>query len=419
MIDLLQQESYKDVPTSTDYLSKHSKIKMGKQNVFKALLTLEKTGMDPFSLKPSSIITIWQEKKNKVDFILQQMKIENKGRPAIFGTLTVDGYLHSTTFTKGGHFATDKQIKKSHRTLVDFQKVLRKALHKALGHRSFYFYIVEPHKDWTPHVHFLLFIDEHEKGIFFETFNRVLKLERAKRTGIGKPKYQEMKYIEAGDTSSPTNYIAKYITKMVYSDDATKTDKEALDGYYRRFKIRQFTYSNVNIPASLRSTISTFTKDMNLKDEGYLNIADWALKNVDLIKITNRTYGNQTDNKTLWIKKKIKNKVEKPKLIIQITNMALETIQGVKSLLMSKVVFLPDGEILSDSRDWILRRLNYADIGMCKMKLICPHIPNKEETKFSILDYIYNKCPQKIQEAIKNIKNVWDTMFLDPNPIPI
>ena len=203
---------------------------------------------------------------------------------------------------------------------------------------------------------------------------------------------------------------------MVYADDATKQSKEALDGYYRRFKMRQFTYSNVDISASLRSTISTFTKDINLKDEGYHNIADWAMKNVDVVKITNRVYGD--DHRHLWTKTKIKNKVENPKLIIQITNKAIEMFQGVKMRLQSKVVFLPDGEILSDSRDWIIRKLNWSDIGMCQQQQICPHIANQEETKFSILDYIYNKCPPTIQRAIKKgkeaIENIKKLLFPDP-----
>ena len=416
MTDLPQQEHYKDIPTSLAYLSKHSKIKMGKQNRFKALLSLAKPSIEPFTMAMSSIETIWQDKKNKTDFVLQQLGISNEGRPAIFGTLTVDGYLHSTTFKKGGHFATDNQIKSSHSVLVNFQKVLRKALHRDLGTKADYFYVVEPHKDYTPHVHFLLFIDECDKAQFFNTFNRVLKAERSKGTGIGTPKHQVMKYIPANDTSKPTSYIAKYITKMVYADDATKQSKEALDGYYRRFKMRQFTYSNVDISASLRSTISTFTKDINLKDEGYHNIADWAMKNVDVVKITNRVYGD--DHRHLWTKTKIKNKVENPKLIIQITNKAIEMFQGVKMRLQSKVVFLPDGEILSDSRDWIIRKLNWSDIGMCQQQQICPHIANQEETKFSILDYIYNKCPPTIQRAIKKgkeaIENIKKLLFPDP-----
>jgi len=414
MTDLPQH--YKDIPQTTGYLSKHSRIKMGKQNRFKALLSLAKPGLAPFTLAMSSIDTIWQEKKNRVDFVLQQAAIMNDGRPAIFGTLTVDGYLHSTTFKKGGHFATDRQIKTAHRVLVKFQKVLRKALHRDLGTKADYFYVVEPHKDMTPHVHFLLFIDESDKAQFFNTFNRVLRLERAKKSGIGHPKYQVMKFIQADETSSPTNYIAKYITKMIYSDDTTKTDKEALDGYYRKFKIRQFTYSNIPISASVRSTISTFTKDLDLKGLGYQNLADWALKNVDVVRITNRVYGK----KTLWIKKRIKNEVENPKLIIQITNKATETLQGVKISLMSKVALLPDGEILSDSRDWIIRKLNWSDIGMCQQQQICPHIANQEETKFSILDYIYNKCPLPIQNAIKKVGEFiqnWKNLFHPPpNP---
>jgi len=393
--------TYKDLPTSIEYLSKHSLIKMGKQNRFKALMLLAKSGIDPFALAMSSIDTIWRDKKNRVDFILQQLKIENKDRPAIFGTLTVDGYMHSTTFTKGGAYNTDKKIKQSHNVLVDFQKVLRKALHRDLGTKADYFYVVEPHKDYTPHVHFLMFIDECDKSKFFNTFNRVLRAERAKKSGIGIPKHQVIKYIASNETSNPTNYIAKYITKMVYDDNATKKEKEALDGYYRHFKIRQFTYSNVPIAAAHRNTISTFAKDLRLKDLGYANLADWALKNVDLIKITNRIYGPA--NRKLWTRTKIKNEVENPKLIIQITQNAIELIQGVKMRLASKVALLPDGEIISDSRDWIIRRLNWADIGMCQRKDICPHIPNQEEAKPSILDYIFNKCPLPILSAIKKV----------------
>jgi len=414
MTDLPQQ--YKDIPQTTGYLSKHSKIKMGKQNRFKALLLLAKPGLEPFNLSMSSIDTIWQEKKNKVDFVLQQMSITNDGRPAIFGTLTVDGYQHSTTFRKGGTLNTDKKIKESHRILVEFQKVLRKALHRDLGTKANYFYVVEPHKDMTPHVHFLMFIDESDKSQFYKTFNRVLKLERAKETGIGRPKYQVLKYIESNETSNPTKYISKYITKMVYADDQTKTDKEALDGYYRHFKIRQFTYSNVALSSSIRNAISTFTKDINFKLNGYSNLADWALKNVNFSKTTNRVYGNRT----LWVRTKIKNKVDEPKLIIQIRNKAIEVLQGVKVQLESKVVFLPDGEVISDSRDWILRKLNWSEIGMCQQQLICPHIPNQEETKFSILDYIYNKCPVPLQRAIKKIKNLFENIKIQlfPDPLP-
>ena len=138
-----------------------------------------------------------------------------------------------------------------------------------------------------------------------------------------------------------------------------------------------------------------------MKDLGYANLADWALKNVDLIKITNRIYGPA--NRKLWTRTKIKNEVENPKLIIQITQNAIELIQGVKMRLASKVALLPDGEIISDSRDWIIRRLNWVDIGMCQRKDICPHIPNQEEAKPSILDYIFNKCPLLLQSAIKKV----------------
>jgi len=390
---------YKDIPATDSYCIVHSKIKVGKQNLYKATLLLAKKGIEAFNLTMSSIEKIWKDKKMSMDFRLQQLQLLNKGKPAMFGTSTLDGYQHSTTFKEGGQFNTDKKIKEGGEILKDFWRVLRKALHKDLGYSPHFIFIIEPHKDKTPHSHWLIWIEENERAQFWETFNRVLRNERAKQTGIGRPKYQRVKYVEANETSNPAKYVGKYITKMVYSDNYTKNDLWALDGYYRHFEFRQFTTSNVPIPSEYLQGIRTFTKNIDIRSEGYDNIADWALNNIRLTHIVNKKYGY--DARTLWTKTKVKNQVANPKLIIQKEVNSSEFFQGVKTSLVAKLFISPEGEIISDTRDWQLRRINLVDIygGLCEKW--------KEETKFAILDYIYPKCPRPVKKVISE----WKILF--------
>ena len=121
----------------------------------------------------------------------------------------------------------------------------------ALSNRSIPIYgirVAEPHHDGTPHWHFLLFIEPHNRQLVRSIFRQyALKIDGDEK---GAEKYRFKAVAIDKNRGTAAGYVAKYISKNIdgygleadlYGHEA-KTSAERIDAYASTWRIRQFQF---------------------------------------------------------------------------------------------------------------------------------------------------------------------------------
>jgi len=172
-----------------------------------------------------------------------------------FITLTLDSPFHHRSKIKSKDFVFDSDddriffgyslLQSCFRSVYRDFKINRKYVKDLKFAR-----VIEPHKDFTPHLHALVYVPVGLEDNFLNHFENVLNNYQKK--GIGK----QFKIEKLRDTKSGSIYITKYMRKYM-------TDR-SFDGWKRKHKIRVFTCSRLPIPRYVFKIIS-----------GRVVISDW------------------------------------------------------------------------------------------------------------------------------------------------
>jgi len=113
-----------------------------------------------------------------------------------------------------------------------------------------YFRVVEPHKDFTPHLHAILYVDADKLDAFLSYLHR-------KISNLPVGKIYDVQVLK--DTKASTSYILKYVRKTLVDTD--KNNIYVIDGWKKSNKIRMVTHSRIFVPRYLFDVIA---KNVNL-----------------------------------------------------------------------------------------------------------------------------------------------------------
>ena len=170
----------------------------------------------------------------KIDYLNEECI--NKGMIPIFITLTLPSEYHPLRY-KGTQrnpnydenlnvFDGYEKLNSMFRDIYDSFRVNRKRV-KGLK----FIRVIEPHKDWTPHLHSIVYVDAEYKDKFLNHVRRVIQKNKLEQTDI--------KELDA--ESHAVTYLLKYVDKTLSGDDSYR-------GWRMHHKIhRVITMSNLNI----------------------------------------------------------------------------------------------------------------------------------------------------------------------------
>lgn len=357
-----------------------SQTKIDKQNKWRSRYWF-KSIHEPkaWQLPELSIENVFAQKRRNFDWKMAHLEQQTQSHDALFLTLTVNGWLHT---------GKPKDIKRAYETLTKLFTKFRKSLEKEFRYALPFIRVVEPHKDLTPHVHALLYFEKRDKNRVMKVWNRVYKRESGIDNAIGRKVGIDVKLIDnEADLSNPAKYLGKYVSKNLSDESA-----QWLDGYYRKYQMRQVVSSKLDIPFEYFTTIRHFLREKHkLFGLNASQIYQWAMKNVMVIHNNHRHSAFGRDDRTQIIK----NAPEKPQLHI-VKDMSFEHFFfKVKATQLAKVFIDEYGEAFKDSRD--LERYAYnpnqeAILDTITSLVIKAPLVERKEAKLPLLDYIYTKC---------------------------
>lgn len=191
---------------------------------------------------------------NFVSTYIQDESIKNK-KVSVFVTYTLPTAFHPfTAYDKKGNklkiprintrfkddYSGAKLLNDSFRHLYNNFMIDRKKVSMQ------YLKVIEPHKDFTPHLHALFFINPEQVEAFKNHFNNTRKLFKL---GV------QFDFTLIDDTKASVAYLLKYVKKSLYSDN--EADLRVIDGWKKSHKIRMFTHSQINVSRSIFRVLSS------------------------------------------------------------------------------------------------------------------------------------------------------------------
>lgn len=252
------------------------------------------------------------------NFVSTHINNKNSHKTAIFITLTLKSSFHpfKKVFVKSdkGHFHIGKKdryvgngryyynknydknntVNVGYRLLNDsYRKIIKDFKIDGKYKAVKYFKVIEPHKDFTPHLHALVFVDDNYVDDFKLHLVNYIKI-----CGLG-----DIYDIQVlNETKSATSYIMKYVKKSLFSDDISKLF--VIDGWKKINKIRMVTHSNVDVPRYFFDKVSK-NIDLSFGMDEYdiiQNLMDNVNFNIRYVTWTNRSEpfkikSNSVDNK--------------------------------------------------------------------------------------------------------------------------
>jgi len=178
--------------------------------------------------------------KSVCDYI-NEIAVE-KGLFPVFYTLTLPSEYHQTKTTKTGKrvwnkkYDAEKSVEEGYRVLQKANRELiryfkQKGVNKNLVDIP-YFRVIEPHKDFTPHLHCVVYLPEELLERFVAKFSRIIEYFK-----LGKQcKLEVLDNPERGSA-----YLLKYLQKTMNVKD--EGAMYVLDGWIKTHKIRFFTHT--------------------------------------------------------------------------------------------------------------------------------------------------------------------------------
>ena len=230
----------------------------------------------------------------RIMFGIQQIQHINNDKSALFLTLTLPPIYHAKKNGKINKSFNNKSIQAGYRNFQDTLDIIRRKLNKR-GIKVAYVKVVEPHNDFTPHLHIQYWVEQQEVDKVKQYIKNTVHNQIDKNIlGVE----YDLAEVEKNDTTNISSYITKYMLKSV--DDAKHKHKiRMIDGWKKDNKIRMFSTSRVSLPLRFYSKIIDLVEDKG----DYENLGAFAVDNI--------TYIQHLNNKT-----KIKNK-GKHNLIIE------------------------------------------------------------------------------------------------------
>lgn len=186
--------------------------------------------------------------QNSIDIQNQALKMGFDG--CFFITLTLDTQYHKKINNK--HFnpkynpknTINKGYKLLNKTLRDITKQINRTIGKS---EMLYIKVVEPHKDFTPHLHSIIYFKKENLQLIKQIIKNKINFVEYKNTnkgqklqgseGIGLVDLQEIENKERG-----ASYLLKYL-KKTFKDNTNINQIHFLNGWKKYNKIRILTYS--------------------------------------------------------------------------------------------------------------------------------------------------------------------------------
>ena len=200
----------------------------------------------------------------RMDYLNQECI--NKGMIPIFITLTLPSEYHrlaykgtrqnpnydpNLTITNGY-----EKLNSMFRSIYNDFKIDRKRV-KGLK----FIRVIEPHKDWTPHLHSIVYIDGDKKDKFIEHINRIISKNNLKQTDIK----------ELDRENYSVTYLLKYIDKTLSGDDAYRGWRM----YHNIHRVITMSNLNMGLTRNIFKRVSQFIPfDRDSKDIYFKQILD-------------------------------------------------------------------------------------------------------------------------------------------------
>jgi hypothetical protein len=372
-----------------------------------------------FALREQSVVEIAREKKRRFDWLSHaiELLIADRDNASVFYTITVDSHLHRNK--NGDKWTSPAKVKQAMDIFNNHWQAIRKAFNEQLFYPFYFIRATEPHKDGTPHQHYLIHVHDYDQAKADRIIRRIHDRAIRRRTGLGVQR--DIKWLDDGDGKNINAYIGKYISKN-FGSDTENMDEVARwhlsNGWYSEHNIRRFSGSQIPIPFEYKDRIYQYLKNVeNRKELTVKDIYDWALDNVKII------HHNQKLNKTpneINRSTRILNNPKNPKLIIIKKNSDV-LFDPDKSELIYKVILEKQKAtrkpvVIYDNRRFEMQIDNIVDNG--KMSFDEP-LNYKQRVRLLFeaerLDYINNNC--RIENQHDVVKD-WEK-YLDSHKPPI
>lgn len=238
---------------------------------------------------------------NIIDYI--NLQALNKNLIPVFVTITLPSAFHPTTTTKKNNkifnkkfeYHFDNYISEGYKNLQGAFRTIHKTItknNKKNNIKTPYFRVVEPHKDYTPHMHFVMYLpqDAFDKKIKL-LYDIIHKLIGKKIIG------KEYKVEILEDISKGSAYLKKYLKKILLSNN--ELDLYFLDGWKKKNKIRLF--SNSQVPLNKGDYIKILpdfiqnTEPTIRKGDEYINRYEHIANNSTYVVLKNPRKSNFID----------------------------------------------------------------------------------------------------------------------------
>lgn len=250
--------------------------------------------------KYKAIFNIFKQKS----FCILDEAIDNNLESCLFITFSLNSQFHKYS-NKGTILNKDYNVKntinRGYKILNKTFRNIQKQIAMELKGQSYKFIkVFEPHKDYTPHAHIILYVNKentnHIINIILNKINgkddyTIQKINVDEKEKINNktletyitPARQDIRYNinfnaknniekEIGRTTidlisnniAATNYLIKYIQKMM------KSERQDIDGWKRKNKIQMFRTSNTHLPLYVYTKLYNQLKK-NLNDINKVN----------------------------------------------------------------------------------------------------------------------------------------------------
>lgn len=263
--DNKQKKEFNSNETFENYLNyeKEKYIKASKDKEYKQFLYTNRIIMqntktnEAFNLNHS---ILQKSRDNYLYFFYTQKLMEEKyiGNDdyfAIFLTLTTPSIFHkysSTTKKLNPKFNKELTINDAYKLLnSSFREIYKNFKIKRKFVKVEYSKVLEPHKNLTPHLHAIIYIQKNDLEFMQNHIKNVIK-----KNGIGEHKIEVI-----NDTSRSSSYLLKYIQKT--TNPKNEEEFHFFNGWKKVNKIRIFTSSSSILDKAIYKKINTITKLSN------------------------------------------------------------------------------------------------------------------------------------------------------------
>ena len=255
--------------------------------------------------------------QNSID--IQQQAEEYGFNACMFITITLNSQYHPYSSGKPNkNYDAKNTIHNGYSLLKDTYRNITKQINRTIGKNTYrHIRVIEPHKDFTPHLHALIFVNKDNYNALAQIVknkigyignvnipkNGTYKSVMQGSNGIGFVDVEEIKDVKRGAA-----YLLKYLRKTFNSEDPNTI--YMLDGWKRKNKIKVLTYSQKNsIPRYVFERLVHFIPKHVKENQ---NALTWARKNINLVyKKDKKTHVNDTVQYKRYIIKGKKRKTVK------------------------------------------------------------------------------------------------------------